>query len=87
MITASEAYAIYEAANTKNKLKLWKTHAPELEQLIRKRAENGHTSLVLHLSTWQPMVDYIEALGYTVTFNIDSDQREIAGLTVDWSKS
>lgn len=87
MITASEAYAIYEEAFKKKNLMLWETHAPKLDRIIREQSKNGHTSVILDLSTWQPMVDYIEALGYTVTFNIDSDQREIAGLTVDWSKS
>lgn len=87
IINASEAYAIYEESFKKKNLMLWETHAPKLDRIIREQSKNGHTSVILDLRTWQPMVGYIEALGYNVTWNFDSDHREIAGLTVDWSKS
>lgn len=80
-ITASEALAIYEEAVKKKKLKLWETYAPKLDKIIREQAENALTVVILDYKTWNPMVDFIKDLGYTVCHSEPDDCLEI-----DWSK-
>ena len=70
MITARDAYAIYEEAIKKKNLmlaKLWEeTNAPKLDRMIRERSENGLDFVELEPQTWNPMVDFIKDLGYSV---------------------
>ena len=71
MITARDAYAIYEEVVKKKNLmltNLWEeTYAPKLDAMIRKQAELGYTSVNLEYATWMPMMNFIKDLGYGIT--------------------
>jgi len=86
MITASDAYAIYEKAVKKKNLmlaKLWEeTYAPKLDKLIREQAERGYISVSLEYATWRPMKNFINALGYKVT----GYPEDPYSLVVSWNK-